>query len=261
MILKTLNQQICRAFSNSAVHYEVLAGMQYEIGRDLIKTLEWTEDCQRILDVGMGTGKLTNRLSHLCPGAKIFGLDFAQGMVMQATKKYETFSPLQADAKQLPFVNESLDVVFSNLAYQWVDDLPSAFAEARRVLNHNGKFCATLFGRQTMTELFQALASVERLNQRKAHLQRLPDQATVRQALKVAGFKDLTITSEIIKTHFDDLQSLLQWLKLIGANRLNRDVYLGPRCLREASQFYEKEFKGRWGVVASFEVFWVKGKK
>jgi malonyl-CoA O-methyltransferase len=261
MILKTLNQQISRAFSNSAVHYEVLAGMQYEIGRDLIKTLEWTEDCQRILDVGMGTGKLTNRLSHLCPGAKIFGLDFAQGMVMQAVKKYETFLPLQADAQQLPFVTESLDAVFSNLAYQWVDDLPSAFTEARRVLNQNGKFCATLFGRQTMNELFQALASVESLNQRKAYLKRLPDQAMVQEALQVAGFKDLTITTEIIKTHFDDMQSLLQWLKLIGANRLNRDVYLGPRCLREASQFYEKEFKGRWGVVASFEVIWVKGKK
>ncbi|MCB9757594.1 MAG: methyltransferase domain-containing protein [Candidatus Omnitrophica bacterium] len=261
MILKTLNQQIRRAFSNSAVHYEVLAGMQYEIGRDLIKTLEWSEDCQRILDVGMGTGKLTNRLSHLCPGAKIFGLDFAQGMVMQAAEKYETFLPLQADASHLPFTNESFDAVFSNLAYQWVDNLPGAFTEARRVLKKDGKFCATLFGRQTLDEFFQALASVESFSQKRTHLQRLPDQAAVREALKVAGFKDLTIKTEIIKTHFDDLQSLLQWLKLIGANRLNRDVYLGPRCLREASDYYEKEFKGRWGVVASFEVIWVKGKK
>lgn len=260
MILKTLHQQICRAFSNSAVHYEVLAGMQYEIGRDLIKTLDWAEDDRRILDVGMGTGQLTNRLSHLCSGAKIFGLDFAQGMVMKAKEKYETFSVVQANARYLPFSQESLDVVFSNLAYQWVDDLPGAFTEVRRVLKNNGKFCATLFGRQTLDEFFQSLASVASFKQRKVHLQRLQGEAAVREALCVAGFKDFAIKSEMIKTHFDDMQSLLQWLKLIGANRLNRDVYLGPRCLAEASQYYEKQFKGRWGVVATFEVIWVKGK-
>ena len=166
-----------------------------------------------------------------------------------------------ADATCLPFATESLDAVFSNLAYQWIDDLPGAFTEARRVLKNNGKFCATLFGRQTLDEFFQALASVQSLRQRKVHLQRLQDESTVRAALSGAGFAEFTIKSELIKTHFDDLQSLLQWLKLIGANRLNRDVYLGPRCLKEASDYYEKEFKGRWGVVASFEIIWVKGKK
>ncbi len=261
MILKQFNQHIRQAFSNSAAHYEVLSGMQYEIGRELIKTLEWDETCERILDVGMGTGKLTNRMSHLCPGAQVVGVDFADGMVEEAKKKYESFAVVQADASALPFSDESYGAVFSNLAYQWVKDLPKAFAESRRVLKKNGKFRATLFGQRTLGELFTSLEKISGQNGGAGKLQKLPDSALIQEALTAAGFRDIVVASEITKTHFDDLYSLLTWLKLIGANRTNLHFYIGPRYLAKVSEYYEKNFKGRWGVAASFEVIWIKGRK
>ncbi len=258
MILKQLNQHIRRAFSNSAIHYEVLAGMQYEIGRELIKTLDWNEECESVLDIGMGTGKLTNRMTHLCPGSKIVGMDFADGMVQEAKKKYETFTVVQGNAEALPFLDQSFDAVASNLAYQWITDLPGAFSEARRVLKGNGKFCATLFGQQTLSELFTTLETCSGKDKKELPLERLPDENDVRAALVKAGFKDIEVRSEITKTHFDDLTSLLQWLKLIGANQLNRKYFIGPRRLASAAQHYEKNHSGRWGIVASFEVIWIK---
>jgi malonyl-CoA O-methyltransferase len=260
MIFKHLNQHIRRAFSNSAMHYEVLAGMQYEIGRELLKTLDWTENCQSILDIGMGTGKLTNRMGHFCPGSKIVGVDFADGMVQEAKKKYETLSVVQGNAEALPFGDGSFDAVASNLAYQWVKDLPGAFSEARRVLKKEGKFCATLFGQETLSELFKTLETCAGKDKKEFPLERLPDEKNVRSALIKAGFTNIEVRSEITKTHFDDLTSLLQWLKLIGANQLNRKYYIGPRRLASATQHYEKHHSGRWGIIASFEVIWIKAR-
>ncbi len=261
MILKTQNHSVRRAFSQSAARYEAWAALQYTIGSRLIKESLPDIVSGRILDVGMGTGQLTNRLHAAYPNTKIVGIDFAQGMVLKAKEKYATFEPLVADAKALPFVSESFEVVISNAAYQWVDDLPTAFKEALRVLKKDGRFCATLFGRDTLGELFASLESIEGFATEKKEIVRLADKSIVAKAFADAGFRDMEIYSQIHKTSFDDLRSLLMWLKSIGANRLNRIAYLGPRRLAKACEFYQKHFKAESGVTASFEVIWVKGKK
>jgi len=242
--------------------------MQYEIGRELISKIELPLspslnkeggdlDGGRMLDIGMGTGKLTNRLAMNFPGTQVIGLDFADGMVERAKKNYETFQVVQANAVHLPFGDKQFDIAVSNLAYQWVADLPAAFAETHRVLKQDGQFHATIFGRETLNELFSTLESV---NGEKKNYQRLVASSTVESALNAAGFRDITVSTEISKTHFDDMRALLKWLKTIGANGMNRE-YLGPRQLEKASELYEKNFSERWGVTASFEVIWVKGKK
>lgn len=261
MILKPQDHFVRQAFSGSAEQYEVLAGLQYKIGCQLIKDFLPVAESGRILDVGMGTGQLTNRLCSVYPDTKIIGIDFACGMAMKAKEKYETFEILVADALALPFCTESFDRVISNAAYQWVYDLPTAFAEALRVLKKGGMFYAALFGRETLRELFESFENVEALGARKKKFVRLADKNTVYKSFADAGFKDIEVESEINKTCFDDVRSLLVWLKLIGANRLNRSAYMGPRIWAKACEYYEKHFKGRSGVTASFEVIWVKGKK
>lgn len=260
MILKSFNEHVRRAFSNSAVHYEVLSGMQYEIGRQLIQTLEWDKDSGRILDIGMGTGKLTDRLSRACPAAMVTGMDFADGMVAQARTKYESFLITQANALALPFREKTFDAVFSNLAYQWVDPLAHAFSEAARVLKKDGIFSATLFAEGTLKELYASLQNAGQETGRELSLKKLPSADQAAQALAGAGFRDITIHSEIIQTHFDDAAGLLKWLKSIGANRMNRGLYLGPQIISRTAEYYQQNFKGRWGVAASFDVVWMKGK-
>ncbi len=261
MILESKCNIVRRAFSDSAAQYEVLSGLQYTIGCQLAKRFLPIAQAARVLDVGMGTGQLTNRLCSAYPQAKIIGIDFAQGMALKAKEKYQTFEALVADALALPFCAESFNAIISNVAYQWVQDLPTAFTEARRVLKKGGMFYATLFGRETLRELFESLESVEVLGTHKREFVRLADKNVVHKSFADAGFKDIEIESEINKTCFEDVRSLLVWLKLIGANRLNRRVYMSPRIWAKACEYYERNFKGRCGVTASFEVVWVKGRK
>ena len=266
MLLKFIDRKIRQAFSDSAYQYEVLANLQKEIGRELTKKVEFvpvgTESFSHVLDVGMGTGWLTNRLSLFFPDAKVVGLDFADGMVEHAKKKEGSFSIIQANARYLPFHENTFDAVVSNLAYQWVEDLTAAFRSAHAVLKPNGKFYLTMFGESTLKELFMALEqSLEPTDDQILPIKRLANTKQVTQALEEAGFQNLEISCESIKVHFEDMLALMKWLKKIGANIRESNVFVGRDLLTRANDHYKEYFKDSWGVYASFEVIWVKAAK
>ncbi len=261
MIQNLENYSVRRAFSDAAKRYENLSSLQYGIGCRLIENNFSSSFRGRVLDVGMGTGQLTDRLAGLCPDAKIVGIDFASGMVFRAKETYATFKGIVADAQVLPFACESFDAVISNAAYQWMRNLPTAFAQANRVLKKNGRFCAALFGRETLHELFESFESIPGFRAHKKEFVRLADENFVKKSFLDAGFKDIECHSQISTTSFEDFRSLLLWLKAIGANRLNPGMSLGPKIFLKTEEYYQRHFKAGTGVTASFEVIWMKGKK
>jgi len=72
------------------------------------------------------------------------------------------FSPDQVvDEEALPFAEQSFDLVVSALSLHWVNDLPGALIQIRRVLKPDGLFIGTVLGGRTLTELRQSLLSAE----------------------------------------------------------------------------------------------------
>src|SRR5262245_13370989 len=111
-MLQFIDKKIRGAFSNAAMQYDVLTSLHKEIGRDLLKkagnglkpfptkdnVIPSPAEPERILDVGMGTGWLTNRITHYFPGSIVVGLDFAPGMIEVAgDQNDEGFKIIQAD--------------------------------------------------------------------------------------------------------------------------------------------------------------------
>src|SRR3990167_6992254 len=113
-----LINRIREKFSRAAVHYEKLTGLQQAVGSKLLNDTS-VQKANRILDVGMGTGWLTERLCRTCPLGKVVGIDFALGMLQLAQKKQCRFKIIAADARCLAFKDATFDAVVSNLAYQW----------------------------------------------------------------------------------------------------------------------------------------------
>ncbi len=97
----------------------------------------------RILELACGTGNLTKYLAELLPNAEITAIDLSHPYIHEARKKmnkYERVHFMQADATDLPFKDQSFDLVVSCFLFH---ELPfevrkEVMAESYRVLAAKG---------------------------------------------------------------------------------------------------------------------------
>jgi len=263
MEFPVIDQKIRNAFSGAAKQYEQLTSLHRDIGGALIAKIR-EHDCGRsTLDIGMGTGWFTRKLANIFPETLVVGLDFASGMISCAQKKEAKFKIVQADASHLPFKENTFDMITSNLAYQWVEDLSRAFQLCHSRLKKNGVLCLSMFGQHTFQELFEVLeVCVDKKNDNDHFLiRRLAGKDQVTEALKDAGFHKTCVTSEYRKVYFSDMMSLVKWIKNIGANTISKNIYIGKDLLARARTHYNARFKDSLGVYATFEVIWAEAKK
>lgn len=255
MIQTVCRQKVRDAFSAAAFRYDQLTDMHQKIGEKLAVRIGQSEVSGSILDVGMGSGWFTGRLVDAFPRSTVIGLDFAPGMIACARRKGKGFKIVQADAIRLPFKENSFGLIASNLAYQWVDDLPLAFSSCHFCLGKTGKLYLTMFGHDTFEELFTAL---DVCSGKKGFIRRLAKEIQVSQALKEAGFEKIQMTTQHKKVYFRNMLDLLKWVKGIGANNLPGDFYLGKSLLQKAGRYYGDHFRDAYGVYATLEVIWAE---
>ncbi len=97
-----------------------------------------TPHAKDILDLCAGTGELT--LRHNDPKAHYTLADFSQPMLDIAQKRFPNAICIQANAKELPFKDNSFDVVMVSYGIRNIDDNAKAFKEVFRVLKPGGTF-------------------------------------------------------------------------------------------------------------------------
>lgn len=262
MIVTTKNK-VKRSFSKASRQYEQLAWLQKRIGLELLDRLNYKKKNIYVLDVGMGTGWLTQELQRRVYPSPVVGIDFASGMIARARNKNGCFQIVQADARALPFQSNTFDIIVSNLVYQWVEDLDLAFSLIYDILKEDGTFYLSCFGKKTLQELFFSLercfGHASGLSQ--LSIRRLADQNRIAECLSRSGFLYPEVHCECIKSHFPDMFSLIRWLKNIGANGMKKDIFLGRDLLLRANDFYNRNFCNRKGIYATFEVIWVEVRK
>lgn len=103
------------------------------------------EPGERILDIGSGPGLLAGELARAVgPNGSVAGIDLSENMLALARElpTQQPGAPIafsSADATELPFPAGSFDAVLSTQVYEYVPDMKSALAEARRVLRPGGR--------------------------------------------------------------------------------------------------------------------------
>ncbi len=102
--------------------------------------LEWLapQPGERILDLGCGDGKLTQRIA--ASEASVIGIDASPEMV--AAARALGLKVDQGPAESLPYLNQAFDAVFSNAVLHWVRGQDEMMDEVRRVLRPGGRFVA-----------------------------------------------------------------------------------------------------------------------
>ena len=159
---------------------------------------------------------------------------------------------LCADAEALPVANDSVDLVFSSLTFQWCNDLDAVFAECCRVLKPNGLLLFSSLGPDTLHELRAAWAAVDpspRINQ-------FIDMHDVGDALIRAGFSSPVLECDVTTVNYDDVYGVMRDLRGIGAvNSLNgrRRGLSTPSDLKRMALRYE-DYRRDGRLPATYEV-------
>lgn len=220
-------EQMRRAFERAAAGYDRSAVLQQEVGRRLAERLNLlTIKPRRILDLGTGTGDGLATLITKYPAAEIMALDIAEGMLQQARKKLTFWQRLRHKVKfiggmaeSLPFADKSFDMVISNLALQWCEDLPQVFSELRRILAPGGVVLFTTFGPDSLKELRSAWLQVDS----NVHIHQFIDMHDIGDAMLRAALAEPVMDMEIITVTYDDAWQIMRDLKSIGAHNVAQD--------------------------------------
>ena len=104
---------------------------------DLIKL----DPANKILDIGCGTGALLPDLQSLSP-ADIYGADVSIDHLRQASQLSPESSLLGSDVHNLPFADNTFDMILSHYFLMWIGNASHALKEMARVIKPNGYLVA-----------------------------------------------------------------------------------------------------------------------
>jgi len=214
--------RVRRNFARAAASYEQHDALQREVQADLLGRLDfYLQAPERVLDVGAGTGRGTALLKKRYPKTQVIAIDLAQPMLHAARKHQGLLRPFQrlcAEATALPLPDRSVDILHSNLCFQWIDDLPALFGECVRVLKPGGLLAFSSFGPDTLKELRAAWASVDE----RSHVGRFLDMHDVGDAMINAGLRDPVLDVARYTLTYSEPRALLKELKGLGATHADR---------------------------------------
>ena len=234
-------------FDAAAASYDRFAPVQRLVARRLADRIAASvPDADpvslRILELGCGTGLLTQALRRRLPLATIVATDVAPSMLLACRDRLpgdDRLLLLAADAVQ-PAVLGGFDLVCSSLMLQWLDDPVSSLHTLFRLLTPGGRLHVATLTAGTLTEWRAAHASEGLAD---GGLDHPPTE-------RLAALGGTWDTETIAVSHTDGL-AFLRGLRGIGADLpVAGRRPLGPGALRRVLRRFEVEHDS----VASYRI-------
>ncbi len=199
-------RQISDNFSRSAKHYEKIATFQKFLADELFINAKDLSP-KNILDLGCGTGYLTRKLAQQFKDSNIVAVDIAPGMIKHAKAKNQNLNIWYVihDCEKLPKLG-TFDLIVSNASIQWMD-LKKLLASIKKNISKDGVFIFHTFGPNNLKEL--KAAGFKR--------NKFPSKEEIIKIFK-KHFKKVTIHRSVHIEKFKNIQSLVNYLKDLGAN-------------------------------------------
>ncbi len=195
----------------NAGKYHEISSPQQSWGRKVLDRLPLAGH-ERVLDIGCGTGRLTEQIARRVPAGKVVGLDRSPSMIETAAAWLRLHAPattlVLGDAASLPF-RRVFDAVFSGATFHWVHDHGALFRSIVMALKPGGRLVAQCGGGPNLALLYGRADALMRAPRFANYFDDweeptyYADVETTRQRLAAAGFVDVEVSLEEAPTTFD----------------------------------------------------------
>ncbi|HEY8910704.1 MAG TPA: methyltransferase domain-containing protein [Desulfosporosinus sp.] len=281
----TINKaQVQNNFSQNAITYDQYAVVQKEMARELLLKIRRTgRDFRNILEIGCGTGFLTELLAREYPLAQITATDISQEMIVVASEKLAGFSNINyfvADGENLiankvsfdPSIDLSFDLIASNAVFQWFTDYTATFTQYHTYLEPGGYLIYSTLGDGTFKELYVCLKDGQKgktpgiRSDPKIQNKREPFIGIkhLQEVMVKAGFQFVGVEEVTKMEYFNSCRSFLRALKMIGAHNYLTEE-LGFRGLGSGIfsliKRYDALFLDQRGVPVTYQCLFGRGQR
>lgn len=253
------------AFDRVAPAFATNDFLYREMARRMAERLEMVRITPtRILDAGCGLGADRLSLQKRYPTAAWVGVDQSAQMLQlgraseQAAQGFmrrlfhsgrrSQSARIAANMGQLPVAGQSIDLIWSNAAVHWLDNIPEAFKEFNRVLSVGGLLMFSTFGPDTLKQLRDAIRFVSGA----ARIHDLTDMHDVGDMLVHGGFSDPVMDMETLTlTYADPWQALreLQRAGSVSANPAGARGLTTRQFWNEVLAHWQKDDEGRYPLT------------
>lgn len=180
--------------------------------------------------------------------------------------RFKSIARIDADASEvLPLQPESLDLIVSALAFQFVNDLPGVLAQIRRALRPDGLLLAAMIGGDTLTELRQSFAAAEAECEGGVSPRIAPfaDLRDIGALLQRAGLALPVTDVDRAVVRYDSAFALMADLRRMGAANIlieRRRTPTRRATMLRMAQVYGERFADPDGRIrATFDIVWLSG--
>ena len=239
-------------FSRHATRYDRYCRIQEWAATELLRDPS-LGSFSRILDIGCGTGNLTQRLRERYPAAHIQAIDLCPNMITLAREKSAGLGiDFRVGDAEIGDLGGPYDLIASNAALQWFRDFEQTIKHCLSHLEARGVLLFSMFGPATYRELATTLAAV------------LGDDVTVSAAAFADGERvtaclqacvgHVQVRQETVTHSYPSLMALLKTIKYSGTQGQG----LAGRALnRQQIQALECHYHERYGaIVATYQILY-----
>ena len=207
----------------------------FKYGEDLVHLLD-PKLGERILDIGCGTGYLTNLIAE--SGAHVTGIDNSIEMIDKAKSEYPDIDFKVLSATDFHF-EKKFDAIFSNAALHWVLEKEKAIDCMHQNLNPNGRLIIEMGGKGNVKSIINAMknALIKFGEQEKAKINiwYFPSLSEYTSLLETKGFRVTYAAHYDRETELkDSVNGIKDWIKMFGSSFLkNIDENIADKLLTE----------------------------
>jgi len=151
--------KIAKSFDSATQSYDISARLQRFSGKHLLPYLP-EDNGLVVIDLGCGTGFFTELL--VSNYQRVIGVDISANMLSYTQRHRDnTIRLVAGDALKLPFQDNSIDCIYSNLVIQWCKPISALVSEIHRVLKPGGSMVFTTLVDGTLHELRSSWKQVD----------------------------------------------------------------------------------------------------